>query len=223
MKKSMMSMAAVLLLSSGLLYADETPKPTVNKADGTYIGLGGGLSYNISVVSAGHYQDSTTTYTSGSLSDSSAGFIAYGGYQFNKIIAVEAAYTYYGSFSDTLKKMGGGVVEISNKPSTVSVYANGGYTFGNGLRPFLQLGLGYMMVNGSTTADNIGLDDGAAIRFGLGLEYAPPKLAGLGFRVSYVEDVGMDFNYKSYDNGTDRSTLKMNINGMLYVGAQYKF
>lgn len=216
-------MAAVLLLSSGLLYADETPKPTVNKADGAYIGLGGGLSYNISVVSAGHYQDSTTTYTSGSLSDSSAGFIAYGGYQFNKIIAVEAAYTYYGSFSDTLKKTGGGVVEISNKPSTVSVYANGGYTFGNGLRPFLQLGLGYMMVNGSTTADNIGLDDGAAMRFGLGLEYAPPKLAGLGFRVSYVEDVGMDFNYKSYDNGTDRSTLKMNINGMLYVGAQYKF
>ena len=219
----MMSIAAVLLLSSGVLYADETVQPVASKADGAYIGLGGGLSYDIGFLSVGTYQDSSTVYTSGSLRDSSAGFIAYGGYQFNKIIAVEAAYTYYGSFSDTLDRKGGGVDTISSDPSTVSVYANAGYTFGNGLRPFLQLGLGYMMINGSTTADNIGLDDGVAMRFGLGLEYAPPKLAGFGFRVSYVEDVAMDFNYKSYDNGTDRSTLMMNINGMLYVGAQYKF
>ena len=61
------------------------------------------------------------------------------------------------------------------------------------------------------------------MRFGLGLEYAPLSLAGFGFRVAYVEDVAMDMSYSSDNNGNDTSTLLMNVNGMLYVGAQYKF
>jgi hypothetical protein len=33
----------------------------------------------------------------------------------------------------------------------------------------------------------------------------------------------MDFSYNADDNGKDTSTLLINADGMLYVGAQYKF
>lgn len=211
----------------GTLYADEaktTEVKTTSDVDGFYVGLGGGVTYGLSLLGKGYYQDDTTTYKSDELSDSSAGYIVYGGYQFNKIIAVEAAYTDYGSFSDTLQKVNSpGTVTFSSDPKSVSVYANAGYTFSNGLRPFGQLGLGYLMINGSNSIDAIGIDDGVSMRFGLGLEYAPATLSGFGFRVAYIDELAMDFSYTADDNGQDTSTLLMNINGMLYVGAQYKF
>ena len=213
---------SVLLLSANVM-AEENVSATA-KADGFYLGAGGGTTFGLSFLSIGNYQDNTSTYDTGYLGDSSFGYIFYGGYQFNKIIAVEAAYTDYGSFSDSLRDtVTNRDMTVSTDPTSMSVYANAGYTFGNGLRPFIQLGLGYVQINGSTIADNIGLDDSLAMRFGLGLEYAPVSLAGFGFRVSYVEDVAMDMSYSSDNNGNDTSTLLMNINGMLYVGAQYKF
>ncbi len=223
MKKVFTSFALGSILLSGALSAEEV-KPAPLNADGFYLGVGGGVSFNLSMLSVGDYQDDTTTYSTEDLSDTDVGYIVYGGYQFNKIIAVEAAYTDYGSFSDTASKiLQPGVETFSSDPSTVSVYANAGYTFANGLRPFGQIGLGYLMINGSSSMDAIGIDDSVSMRFGLGLEYAPEKLSGFGFRVAYVEDVAMDFSYNADDNGKDTSTLLINADGMLYVGAQYKF
>jgi len=222
MNKILLAVGLSTFLMTGLLQAEDSQK-AVSKADGAYIGLGGGVTFNAAYLSAGYYKDDTSTYTDGSLSDSSAGYIVYGGYQFNKIIAVEAAYTDYGSFSDTLTKLSGGVTTFTSDPASISVYANAGYTFSNGLRPFGQIGLGYMMVNGSGTTSGIDIDDSISMRFGLGLEYTAPTLAGFGFRVAYIDELQMDASYNSYDNGQSTSTLLMNVNGMLYVGAQYKF
>ena len=223
MKKIVISMIAGVVLLSNSVYAQAVEEPIQNSTDGFYLGLGGGVSFNVSFLSVGNYQDDTAEYTTGSLSDSDAGYIVYGGYQFNKIIAVETAYTDYGSFSDSADRRVGGVETFTSDPSSISVYANAGYTFGNGLRPFLQLGVGYLQINGSSSTKDIGLDDSLAMHFGLGLEYAPPKLAGFGFRVAYVEDVAMDMSYKSEDDGQDTSTVLTNVSGLLYIGAQYKF
>ncbi|MGB6019891.1 MAG: outer membrane beta-barrel protein [Sulfurimonadaceae bacterium] len=217
----LLALGSVLLFSA--LNAEEvSPEPL--KPDGFYLGVGGGATFNITLLSKGYYQDDTTTYSSGDLSDTDVGFIVYGGYQINKIIAVEAAYTDYGSFSDTVSKvLQPGVETFKSDPNSVSVYANAGYTFSNGLRPFGQIGLGYLMLNGSRSLEAIDIDDSISMRFGLGLEYAPANLSGFGFRVAYVEDMAMDVSYNADDNGNDTSTLLMNVNGMLYVGAQYKF
>lgn len=223
MKKICMPLALGAILSVSPLCADDmTVGPS--ESEGFYAGVGGGVTFNATILSKGYYQDDTEAYKSDSLSDTSGGYIVYGGYQFNKIIAVEAAFTDYGSFSDTASKdSGGGTVKFSSDPYSFSVYANAGYTFSNGLRPFGQLGLGYLLVNGSSKTEAIGVEDGASVRFGLGLEYAPSGLSGLGFRVAYVEDVTMDFSYEAYDNGSETSTLLMNLNGMMYAGVQYKF
>lgn len=223
MKKSFITVGLGTLLLTTSLMAEEV-KSASTKSDGFYLGAGGGVTFNLSMLSVGDYQDDTSTYRTSSLSDSDAGYIVYGGYQFNKIIAVEAAYTDYGSFSDSaVRKISGEEVTFKSDPNSVAVYANAGYTFANGLRPFGQIGLGYLMINGSSSMDAIGIDDSVSMRFGLGLEYAPEKLSGFGFRVAYVEDVAMDFSYNADDNGNDTSTLLINADGMLYVGAQYKF
>jgi len=216
-----MTLGGILLFST--LYAEEVA-PVPSQPDGFYAGLGGGVSFNITLLSKGYYQDDTTTYKTGDLSDSDFGYIVYGGYQFNKIIAVEAAYTDYGSFSDTAPKVvQPGQATFDSDPSSLSLYANAGYTFSNGLRPFGQIGLGYLMVNGSDSLDAIGIDDSMSVRFGLGVEYAPAALSGFGFRAAYIEELAMDYSYNADDNGQDTSTLMMNFNGMVYVAAQYKF
>jgi len=217
----MLALGGILLSST--LQAEEMNTPPL-KPDGFYLGLGGGVTFNLTLLATGYFQDDTTIYDSADLSDADVGYIVYAGYQFNKIIAVEAAYTDYGSFSDTVQKAyAPGKVTLESDPSSVSVYANAGYTFSNGFRPFGQIGVGYLMVNGSRATDAIGIDDSMSMRFGLGVEYAPAKLSGFGFRAAYVEELGMDFSYNAYENGSDTSALLMNIDGMLYVGAQYKF
>ncbi len=222
MKKvlKILCMSTLLLTTSMMANEIDSASP---KVEGVYLGLGGGVSFNLALLSAGNYQDDTSVYTSDSLGDSSGGYLVYGGYQFNKIIAVEAAYTDYGSFSDTLTDKSGRVSTFTSDPTSFTVYANAGYTFENGLRPFGQLGLGYLMVNGSNTTDRINIDDGVSMRLGLGVEYAPKTLSGFGFRVAYIDEMTMDSSYVSNDNGSTTTTLLMNINGMLYIGGQYKF
>ena len=222
MNKALIVVGMGLFLTAGAVQAQEVQKAVV-KADGIYVGLGGGVTFNIAYLYKGYYQDDTTTYKDGMLSDSNVGYIVYGGYQFNKIIALEASYTDYGSFSDTIARRSGSLTTFTSDPTSISVYANAGYTFDNGMRPFGQLGLGYMLINGSNTIDNIGIDDSISMRLGFGFEYSVPTLDGFGFRVAYVEDIQMDGSYSSYDDGRSTSTFLINANGMFYVSAQYKF
>lgn len=227
MIKNMMSVTtALLLISSVVSAAEEVAAPTA-KAEGFYVGVGGGLSYNVSLVSLGNFDDTTDThtYTTDSTGDTGGGYIVYAGYQINKIIAVEAAYTDYGNFSsEVTRTFPFQSVTVKSHPRSLSVYANAGYTFANGLRPFGQIGLGYINVNGDSEAKRLDfIDKSVSMRFGLGGEYAPAELNGLGFRVAYISDVAMDFNYNAYNENETATTYMMSVNGMLYVGAQYKF
>ncbi|MDF1877030.1 porin family protein [Sulfurimonas sp. SAG-AH-194-L11] len=215
MLNNMLHITIILLALSTLALANNNPVP-IQKVQGIYLGAGAGLSYR-------NYQDSTQTYNTSTLSDTDTAYLLYGGYQLNKIIAVEASYRNYGSFSNTATGSIGGVRTFTNAPESYSVYVNTGYTFTNGLRPFGQLGLGYTYFNTSSSSQDLGLTDGASFVFGLGLEYIPVELAGLGLRIAYVQDLTMNSSYTADNHGKDIHIGRMNINAMFYVGAQYKF
>ncbi|MBY6196129.1 porin family protein [Vibrio hangzhouensis] len=136
-------------------------------------------------------------------------FKVYGGYQFNRIVALEGGYTKYGKFSDS--HLNG----YSWNPSALSLAANLGYTFDIGLRPFATLGLSYLGLNeeGYKAFEN---DSGTAFRYGLGLEYAPQQIDGLAVRMAYEADA---FSIQEPINGTS-TTFSV---GSFYLGASYKF
>ena len=169
---------------------------------GFYIGGGVGTT-NVNTDTNGYSFDSDTD-------GSSLKFI--GGYQFNRIVAVEVQYTKYGDITP--------ITNVSNskyykwEPTTVSVAANLGYTFENGLRPFGVIGLSSLDLGQNIKA----LDDNSAtaLHFGAGLEYTPAALAGVSFRAGYEGDAF------AIDNGTFTSDTSVLI-GSVYVAASYKF
>jgi len=223
MKKFTVALSLVSLIASAAL-AEES----VAKAEGFYAGLGGGVTLNgVMLTKDDTVSDGVNSYDVSTMDDSSAGYLLYAGYQFNKIIAIEASFVDYGSFSDDIKSKNGLVTRtFTSDPMGGAVYANAGYTFDNGVRPFAQLGLGYMANNQSDNLDRLNNFDDSfmTMRFGLGVEYAPTALKGFGFRAAYIEDVNMDANAVADDeNGKTVDAVLMRYYGMLYVGAQYKF
>jgi hypothetical protein len=104
------------------------------------------------------------------------------------------------------------------------VYANAGYTFANGLRPFGQLGLGYLSSDPSLNINNFD-DSFMTLHYGIGLEYSPKEFNGFGLRVALSGDMNMDANAVAVDdNGNiDDGAFLMRMYEILYVGAQYKF
>jgi opacity protein-like surface antigen len=133
----------------------------------------------------------------------------YGGYQFNRIVALEGGYTNYGELSPQ------GANDLKMTPSAFSLAANLGYSFDNGLRPFATLGLSRvnMDINDSGHKES---DSATGFRYGLGLEYAPQMIEGLAVRVAYEADA---FNVANIDNG---NTVTFSA-GSVYLGASYKF
>ena len=230
MKKIILSLVTGTMLATTAMAAETAAaeKP-VSKADGAYMGLGGGVTFNGAMLSKGDYiSDGSASYDISTLGDSSGGYIVYGGYQFNKIIAVEASFMDYGSFSDDITSKNALITRtFSSKPIAGSVYANAGYTFANGVRPFGLLGLSYMKTSQSDSFDHLNNFEDSFMTFhwGAGVEYAPASLNGFGFRASYTGDFNVDYNALAYDeNGKiDEDAMVMRIYGMLYVGAQYKF
>jgi len=140
-----------------------------------------------------------------------------GGYQFNRIVAIEAQYTKYGEITPnkTLKLDG---KLYTWDATTFSVSANLGYTFQNGLRPFGIIGLSSLDLGQSTKV--LKDDDATAIHLGLGLEYTPAALSGVSFRVGYEADA---FAMEEFDNKTNRYEDTDVLIGSAYVAATYKF
>ncbi|QUM80833.1 porin family protein [Moritella sp. 5] len=132
-----------------------------------------------------------------------------GGYQFNRIVAIEAQYTQYGEVTPIKQ-----VKSYTWDPTSFSVSANLGYTFQNGLRPFGIIGLSSLDLDESfkTFKD----DRATALHIGLGLEYTPAALSGVSFRAGYEAD---SF---TIDNGFSTSDTDVVI-GSAYVAASYKF
>ena len=146
--------------------------------------------------------------------DSSIKFI--GGYQFNRIVAVELQYTKYGDINvnhPVVKNAGYKGMDIES--SSTSLAANLGYTFDSGWRPFAILGLGSL----ESSTDVLGLslsENNTTFHYGIGAEYAPKALSGLAFRVAYEGDLFIEEGYGYSDE------YAMNI-GTFYAGATYKF
>ncbi len=198
--KKILSMAAVLALMSTAAIAGPN-------SSGAYVGLG----YGVSAYADDDFTEKEMKHKG--LDDSDSGFTVYGGYQFNKIIGVEAGYTDYGEFTADH--------DYSQSATSFHVAANAGYSFLDGqLRPFGTLGLGYVSLDWQNKSDIIDLDDGgAAFHYGFGIQYEPDFLAGFGFRLAYEADV---YAVQVTDLADDDETYTQAL-GLMYIGAQYKF
>jgi opacity protein-like surface antigen len=140
--------------------------------------------------------------------DTDSGYKIYGGYQFNKIVGVEASYTDYGTFT----YVSGRTLESS----AFGVAANLGYNFLDGqLRPFGLLGLSALSLdqnNGPVYDD----DSTISVTYGVGVEYYPKAFKGVGFRALWnveaysVDDrIGSDSHIEAF--------------GMFSAAVAYKF
>lgn len=215
MRKVLMSLVGSLLLVSSVSAQEET----IDDGRGFYIGAGLGASGYFASFFDSSYRlddpDNTYVIKGSSLSDTDIGYLLYAGYQINKIIGVEASYTDYGRFE--YKK-------YYQEPQAVALYANAGYSFLNGqLRPFGNLGLGYLKQNQSDRYYDI-KDKFVTMHMGLGGEYYPTVLKGLGFRAAFEADVYVD-RVTAVDEDTNvRSTQSLWEEYFLfYAGIQYKF
>ncbi len=232
MKKVILSLLAAGALT--LVVATEKPAPSNEKAVATastqsdayaYAGGGIGASYYRARLSEDDYaltgknSNGLTGKDLKSLDNRGASFLVYGGYQFNKIIAVEASFTDFGNFAGSKNGR-----TYSRDPQALAVYASGGYMFfNNSLRPFMHLGLSYVMSNQNAAYDDLDFTDNyLAMHSGIGVDYYPAILKGVGLRASY----GHDFGISSYEmlNGSnlEDELLVQNI-GLFYLGAQYRF
>lgn len=227
MKKSVISLA-VAFAATSLMSAEVLIDEDIS--EGFYLGAGiGGSFYNVSLTQSSYYlYDPEGTYTiNGSdldqLDGSDMGYLFYGGYQFNKIIGVEASFTDYGTFSSKVRRY-----EFTMKPQSYAISANAGYNFFNAqLRPFGLLGLGYLVRNQSGAYEKMKAfdNDFATLHMGLGVEYYPTVLKGFGVRASYTADSyvsDVDTREISTADKVTQTTL-WQYYSIVYVGVQYKF
>ncbi|QUM78597.1 porin family protein [Moritella sp. 24] len=172
------------------------------KVKGLYFGVGAGatefehLDYNGPTVDS---------------DDNMIKFIA--GYQFSRIFALEGQYTKYGEING-----------YGWEPTAVSLTANLGYTFSNGLRPFGVAGFSAIDLNKQYDS---GLEDkGVGLRYGFGLEYAPAVLSGFSARVGYEIDIfGIEYTYSSDSSGYSYGYTEIEefALGSFYASVAYKF
>ena len=207
MKKIIISALVASALSTAVLAGPNS--------SGGYVGLGfGTTAYNDSdYLNDGLKLDN--------LDNGDSGYKVYGGYQFNNVVGIEAAYTDYGKFSADRG--------FSTAPTAFSVAANLGYSFLDGqLRPFGTIGLSYLSANYSNypttipgTLDTIIPPDDkyAAIHYGLGIQYEPDALIGFGFRLAIEADT---YSIAIEQIGKDDKTYAQSLS-MAYLGVQYKF
>jgi len=191
----------MLSLLSSMLIANED-------GSGAYVGIGlGSTAY----VDSGFAKEQSNRNVKEEIAISSLGAKLYGGYQFNKIIGVEAAYIHYGNFSIN--------DDYTYSAQGISLSANVGYTFLTGqLRPYVLLGLGYIFSD--FPHENIPVDDKSpTLHIGLGLDYEPMSLGGVGFRVAYESN---SFSYIVDEDTAEEEKYPQGF-GVLYLGAYYKF
>ena len=217
-------LAVILILMAGASSVMSEEVVRENTGKGFYIGGGAGSSRYLITLSESRYDYSdpdnpSFTFEASELEDSDSGNLLYAGYQFNKIIAVEAAYTEYGNFSKIIFAK-----QYSQAPESLAVYANAGYTFLNGqLRPFGIGGLGYLNRNQSRAYDRLGFKgEFVTLHLGFGIDYYPTVLRGLGFRLSFSDDMYVESDYTYTGSTTETDSLWQNYS-LFYAGVQYKF
>ncbi|WP_052879701.1 porin family protein [Vibrio coralliirubri] len=134
------------------------------------------------------------------------------GYQFNRIVALEAQYTNYG---DVVAKNALNQSTYTWSPTAFSISANLGYTFDNGIRPFGIIGLSTIDLDQSLPV--LDDDSGEGIRYGFGVEYTPKQANNVSFRLGYEADAFVIESDSAFENDKDL------VIDSLYLGATYNF
>ena len=206
--KKVLALTIVMALTTISLYASEDNS-------GTYIGFGVGKShYKAAFRDQNFYIDENDGYMTKNYDENANGYKIYGGYQFNNIIAIEASFTNYGTFVASER--------YTQKPKSVAISAKAGYSFFDGqLYPFGLLGAGFLKTNESRDVLN---DSLAIINIGVGIEYYPTLLKGMGFRVVYERNFRITKQEAVDESGTNYSMEEFaHTYHLSYIGVQYKF
>ncbi|GAD80410.1 outer membrane beta-barrel protein [Vibrio ezurae] len=146
------------------------------------------------------------------------------GYQINRIVGVETTYMKYGDINT--KESGQSTRAFS--PESLSVSANLGYTFDNGLRPFAKIGLSYIDFGEQDSVNSTfkDLDGHGGIHIGTGVEYALDLGENKGnilFRTGIEGDIA---NVEVKDSRSLGALVDDNYNWSilsLYAGVGYRF
>lgn len=221
MNKSILS--AVLLLSSFTIH---TASASVLDS-GFYLGGAIGSS-DIDDDGLVSKSDSAKTATF-KAKDNAYRFMA--GYKFNRIASIEAQYTDYGDVvAHNAKVNFARSYNFSWAPKVISLSANLGYTFDNGLRPFGVVGLSSIDLDskdGRYSASQIKSDADTGARVGLGLEYTPPKAPAFSMRLGYEADVFdaeiKETRWKGSVSEKSKTYKKTVTLDSFYLGAMYTF
>ena len=145
------------------------------------------------------------------------------GYKFNRIVSLELQYTDYGDVvaKYPLRSNAG----FTWTPQVLSIAANLGYTFDNGVRPFGTIGLSSIDLDmkysdGSRPSSSEFDDSGAGVRVGFGVEYTP--LCELSLRLGYEADA---FTIETYEGAfaQKRKVEKDVVLDSFYLGVTYNF
>lgn len=201
MKKIVTGTLLGLLLSTGAMAGENR--------SGFYLGAGmGSVAYSDS--------DLSVDMGVGKLKNDDNGLKLYGGYQFNNVIGIELGYADYGKNVQEVNTQ-----DYSYAVKSYSVAANVGYSFlDSQLRPFVNVGLGFI----SGTHENLPVgyininDNALSFHHGLGIQYEPNVLKGVGFRLAYEADM----YFTSVTAGSTSKTYTQ-LNSMVYGAVQYKF
>ncbi|WP_305816650.1 outer membrane beta-barrel protein [Photobacterium leiognathi] len=196
MKRVILTTLSYLLLSS---FAFASEDMAMNKYKGFYIGAGiGTTNYNIKDVGE-LSDDELTGYSSES---DGMSYKIFTGYQFNRIIALEAEYTKYGNLKHTFE-FDDEDFTVKTKRNSFSLATNIGYTFDNGLRPFSIIGISKVFDKHSSK-DELNFkfkEKGGSVRLGAGLDYQFAGVRGLGLRTAYEVDLYSDSRVGSWIMG----------------------
>lgn len=130
----------------------------------------------------------------------------YSGYLINKVVGIETTYTDYGDIDSNGSNFA--------SPTSLSMSANLGYTFDQGIRPFALVGLSYVDMNSSnsTLVD----DSGVGFHMGFGVDYSPIEHLTLRI-ISQADALSVD---RVTASKTDEHTIAFSS---LQLGASYSF
>ena len=212
MKKLTLAVS-VLSLSIVASFAQANTMSQDQKVSGFYVGGTVGSS-KVTVLRDTEFTEDNPTESDSLKTSSESSFQLLGGYQFNRIVALELAYANFGSL-----KYSGNVIF---KPTALTGQANLGYTFHSGWRPFALVGLSSLDLDQQLLvyAD----DSTVALRTGVGVEFSPASLNGLSLRATWSADwYFTDYKEQNSNTGPDKDYLDTNMLSNLSIGATYKF
>ena len=195
----------------GALLASSAIAEEGGNRSGLYIGAGmGNAGYSDS--------DLSLTISGSNVDDTASGVKAYLGYQFNNVIGLELGYADYGKYEATNP-----LSDYAYSATSYSLSANLGYSFWNSqMRPFVNIGIAYLSTkhDGTLLPQYVDLtnDTNIGLHYGVGFQYEPDILHGVGFRIAYEADM-----YATAVAGGINDKTYTQVNNLLYAAIQYKF